>query len=174
MTQKATFGGGCFWCVEAVMQQLRGVTGVVSGYTAGKTERPTYREVCSGQTGHAEVVQVTFDPEVISYRDLVEVFLTSHDPTQIDGQGADIGTQYRSLIMHHNDEQRKIAEDVMQQLAPLFDAPLVTELVTEQTFYPAEDYHQDYYHNNKMQPYCMAVINPKIQKLRQKHANKLK
>ncbi|WP_223670965.1 peptide-methionine (S)-S-oxide reductase MsrA [Kangiella shandongensis] len=174
MTQKATFGGGCFWCVEAVMQQLRGVTDVTSGYTAGDTKYPTYREVCSGQTGHAEVVQVSFEPEVISYQDLVEVFLTSHDPTQVDGQGADIGTQYRSLIMYYNDEQRETIERVMQEMAPLFDAPLATELVAEQVFYPAEDYHQDYYDHNKMQPYCMAVINPKLQKLRQKHADKLR
>lgn len=174
MTHKATFGGGCFWCVEAVMQQLKGVESVVSGYTAGDTDNPTYREVCSGKSGHAEVVQVTFDPDVISYRDLIEVFLTSHDPTQVDGQGADIGTQYRSMIMYHDDVQREIAEDVMNEMAPLFDAPLVTELVAEDTFYPAEDYHQDYYANNSMQPYCMAVINPKLSKLRQKHAEKLK
>jgi peptide-methionine (S)-S-oxide reductase len=174
MVQQATFGGGCFWCVEAVMQQLRGVESVISGYTAGDTENPTYREICSGKTGHAEVVQVAFDPDVISYRDLVEVFLTSHDPTQVDGQGADIGTQYRSMIMYHNDEQREVAEQVLSEMAPLFDAPLATELVAEDVFYRAEDYHQDYYANNSMQPYCMAVINPKIQKLRQKHANKLK
>lgn len=174
MTHKATFGGGCFWCVEAVMQQLKGVESVVSGYTAGDTDNPTYREVCSGKSGHAEVVQVTFDPDVISYRDLIEVFLTSHDPTQVDGQGADIGTQYRSMIMYHDDVQREIAEDVMNEMAPLFDVPLVTELVAEDTFYPAEDYHQDYYANNSMQPYCMAVINPKLSKLRQKHAEKLK
>ena len=174
MTHKATFGGGCFWCTEAVMQQLKGVESVVSGYTAGDTENPTYREICSGTTGHAEVVQVSFDPDQISYRDLVEVFLTSHDPTQVDGQGADIGTQYRSMIMYHSDEQREIAEGVLNDMAPLFDAPLATELVEEETFYPAESYHQDYYDNNSMQPYCMAVINPKLSKLRQKHADKLK
>ncbi|GAA4362128.1 peptide-methionine (S)-S-oxide reductase MsrA [Kangiella marina] len=174
MSLKATFGGGCFWCVEAVMQELKGVESVVSGYTAGKTEYPTYREVCSGASGHAEVVQVTFDDEVISYRDLVEVFLTSHDPTQVDGQGADIGTQYRSMIMYHSEAQRETAEAVMNEMAPLFDDPLATELVAEDTFYPAEGHHQDYYANNKMQPYCMAVINPKLSKLRQKHADKLK
>lgn len=174
MTHKATFGGGCFWCVEAVMQQLKGVESVVSGYTAGDTDDPTYREVCSGNSGHAEVVQVTFDPDEVSYRDLVEVFLTSHDPTQVDGQGADIGTQYRSMIMYHTDEQRQVAEEVMSEMAPLFDAPLATELVAEETFYRAEDYHQDYYANNSMQPYCMAVINPKLNTLRQKHADKLK
>lgn len=174
MTHKATFGGGCFWCVEAVMQQLKGVESVVSGYTAGDTDDPTYREVCSGNSGHAEVVQVTFDPDEVSYRDLVEVFLTSHDPTQVDGQGADIGTQYRSMIMYHTDEQRQVAEEVMSEMAPLFDAPLATELVAEETFYRAEDYHQDYYANNSMQPYCMAVINPKLNKLRQKHSDKLK
>ena len=170
----ATLGGGCFWCIEAVMQQLKGVESVVSGYTAGNTDSPSYREVCSGQTGHAEVVQVTFEPSIISYRDLLEVFLTTHDPTQVDGQGADIGTQYRSMIMYHNDEQREVAEQVLSEMASLFDAPLATELVAEDVFYRAEDYHQDYYANNSMQPYCMAVINPKIQKLRQKHANKLK
>ena len=165
MTHKATFGGGCFWCVEAVMQQLKGVESVVSGYTAGDTDDPTYREVCSGQSGHAEVVQVMFDPEIISYRDLVKVFLTSHDPTQVDGQGADIGTQYRSMIMYHNDEQREAAEAVMNDMAPLFDAPLATELVAEETFYPAEDYHQDYYRLNKNAPYCQLVIRPKLDKL---------
>ena len=170
----ATLGGGCFWCIEAVMQQLKGVESVVSGYTAGNTDSPSYREVCSGQTGHAEVVQVTFEPSIISYRDLLEVFLTTHDPTQIDGQGADIGTQYRSLIMYHDSEQKAVAEAVMQKFASLFDAPLATKLVAEETFYPAEQYHQDYYANNAMQPYCMAIINPKLQKLRQKHADKLK
>ncbi|GAA4351343.1 peptide-methionine (S)-S-oxide reductase MsrA [Kangiella taiwanensis] len=174
MTHKATFGGGCFWCVEAVMQQLKGVESVVSGYTAGDTDNPTYREVCSGESGHAEVVQVTFNPDEVSFRDLVEVFLTSHDPTQVDGQGADIGTQYRSMIMYHTDEQRQVAEEVMNEMAPLFDAPLATELVAEETFHRAEDYHQDYYANNSLQPYCMAVINPKLNKLRQKHADKLK
>jgi len=173
MTQKATFGGGCFWCTEAVMQQLKGVESVVSGYTAGDTDNPTYREICSGTTGHAEVVQVEFDPEQVSYRDLVEVFLTSHDPTQVNGQGADIGTQYRSIIMYHDEAQRVTAETVMNEMATLFDALLATELVAEETFYPAEDYHQDYYANNAMQPYCMAVINPKLSKLRQKHAEKL-
>ena len=170
----ATLGGGCFWCIEAVMQQLKGVESVVSGYTAGNTDSPSYREVCSGQTGHAEVVQVTFEPSIISYRDLLEVFLTTHDPTQIDGQGADIGTQYRSLIMYHDSEQKAVAEAVMQEFASLFGAPLATQLVAEETFYPAEQYHQDYYANNAMQPYCMAIINPKLQKLRQKHADKLK
>lgn len=172
--QKATFGGGCFWCVEAVMQRLKGVERVEPGYTAGESDNPTYREVCSGSTGHAEVVQVTFNPEVISYSDLIEVFLTSHDPTQVDGQGADIGTQYRSMIMYHDEQQRQVAEEVMNHAAPLFDSALATELVSEETFYPAESYHQNYYDNNANQPYCMAVINPKLQKLRQKHAEKLK
>lgn len=174
MTHKATFGGGCFWCVEAVMQRLKGVEQVISGYTAGESDNPNYREVCSGSSGHAEVVQVSFDPDVISYSDLVEVFLTSHDPTQVDGQGADIGTQYRSMIMYHDDQQRQLAEEVMNSTAPLFDVPLATELVSEETFYPAEAHHQNYYDNNANQPYCMAVINPKLQKLRQKHADKLK
>jgi peptide-methionine (S)-S-oxide reductase len=174
METKATFGGGCFWCVEAVMQQLKGVESVVSGYAGGDTEAPTYRQVCSGTTGHAEVVQVTFDPQKISYRDLVEVFLTSHDPTQEDGQGADIGTQYRSVIMLHSEEQRQVAEEVIKELSPLFNKPIVTQLLTEQRFYPAETEHQDFYANNSMQPYCMAVINPKLSKLRQQHADKLK
>ena len=174
MTHKATFGGGCFWCVEAVMQRLKGVEQVISGYTAGESENPTYREVCSGSSGHAEVVQVSFDPDVIRYSDLVEVSLTSHDPTQVDGQGADIGTQYRSMIMYHDEQQRQLAEEVMNNAAPLFNAPLATELVSEETFYPAESHHQNYYDNNANQPYCMAVINPKLQKLRQKHADKLR
>ena len=174
MMQNAIFGGGCFWCVEAVMQQLKGVHSVISGYTAGETDSPNYRDVCSGKTGHAEVVKVTYDPDIISYRSLVEIFLTTHDPTQVDGQGADIGTQYRSLIMYFTAEQRQTAEDVMRKMASLFDAPLATQLIAEETFYPAEEDHQDYYANNTMQPYCLAVINPKLQKLRQHHANKLK
>lgn len=174
MVTQATFGGGCFWCVEAVMQQLKGVESVVSGYAAGDSEDPTYRQVCSGTTGHAEVVQVEFDSDDICYRDLVEVFMTSHDPTQKNGQGADIGTQYRSMIMYHNEEQRQIAQEVIDSMAPLFGAPIVTELVEEQTFFPAEQEHQDFYANNSTQPYCMAVINPKLNKLRQHHADKLK
>lgn len=174
MMQLATFGGGCFWCVEAVMQQLKGVESVVSGYTAGDIDNPTYRDICTGQSGHAEVVRVAFNPEVISYRDLLEVFLTTHDPTQVDGQGADIGTQYRTLIMYHSQQQREVARSVMKDVSVLFQAPLATQLVEEDTFYPAEDYHQDYYINNSAQPYCMAVIDPKLQKLRQKHADKLK
>lgn len=174
MQTKATFGGGCFWCVEAVMQQLKGIKSVVSGYAGGDTEAPTYRQVCSGTTGHAEVVQVIFDPKIISYHELVEVFLTSHDPTQENGQGADIGTQYRSIIMLHSDEQRQVAEEVIKEMTPLFRRPIVTQLVREQRFYPAETEHQDFYANNITQPYCMAVINPKLNKLRQQHANKLK
>lgn len=174
MITQATFGGGCFWCVEAVMQQLKGVKSVVSGYAAGDSEAPTYRQVCSGATGHAEVVQVTFDPQIVSYRDLVEVFMTSHDPTQKDGQGADIGTQYRSIIMYHNEGQRQIAQEVIDSMAPLYEAPIITELVGEQKFFPAEQEHQDFYANNSTQPYCMAVINPKLNKLRQHHADKLK
>lgn len=174
MITQATFGGGCFWCVEAVMQQLKGVESVVSGYAAGDSEDPTYRQVCSGATGHAEVVQVEFDSADLSYRDLVEVFMTSHDPTQKNGQGADIGTQYRSMIMYHSEEQRQIAQEVIDSMAPLFEAPIVTELVGEQKFFPAEQEHQDFYANNSTQPYCMAVINPKLNKLRQHHADKLK
>ena len=173
--EKATVGGGCFWCVEAVLQQLKGVEKVVSGYTGGKAPgKPTYREVCSGLTGDAEVVQVHFDPEVISYKDLLSVFMTTHDPTTLNRQGADRGTQYRSVIYYHNEVQKRTAEIVLKEMSDYYDDPIVTELSPAETFHEAEDYHQDYYRNNSSQAYCSAVIAPKLGKLRKLHTDKLK
>ena len=170
-----TVGGGCFWCVEAVFQLIKGVEKVVSGYSGGNCPgHPTYREVCSGRTGHAEVVQVTFNPDSISYEELLIIFMTSHDPTTLNRQGADVGTQYRSVIYYHNDNQKMIAEKVVEQLAPYFDNEIVTEISPLETFYPAEDYHQDYYNQNKDQGYCSFVITPKLAKLRKLYADKLK
>ena len=171
----ATVGGGCFWCVEAVFKEIKGVEKVISGYTGGTAPgKPTYKEVCSGLTGHAEVVQITFDPEVLSYEDLLVIFMTSHDPTTLNRQGGDMGTQYRSVIYYHNDVQKEIAEVVLKEVGPYFDNPIVTELSPIATFYAAEDYHQDYYANNQTQGYCSAVITPKLAKLRKLHASKLK
>ncbi len=171
--QTATFGGGCFWCVEAVMQKLKGVESVVSGYAGGHDPEPNYNKVCSGSTGHAEVIQISFDTDILSYQDLLEVFMTSHNPTQRDGQGADIGTQYRSIILFHNQVQKEIAEQVIKELTPLFEQSIITEVVALDKFYPAEDYHQDYYKRNPENRYCSVVIEPKLAKLRQKHADKL-
>ncbi|MFT5166000.1 MAG: peptide-methionine (S)-S-oxide reductase [Saprospiraceae bacterium] len=172
--QIATFGGGCFWCVEAVVQRLIGIEKVVSGYTAGDTKNPTYREICSGNSGHAEVIQVTFDPAAISYEDLLTIFMTSHDPTTLNQQGADRGTQYRSIILYHNDEQKAIAEKVLENVKGSFNDPIVTQLVPLDVFYDAEKYHQDYYNNNSFAGYCRIVIDPKIKKLRDMYADKLK
>ncbi len=173
-TEIATLGGGCFWCTEAVLQEVKGVKKVISGYTGGKAPgKPTYREVCSGLTGHAEVVQVTFDPEEISYHDLLVIFMTTHDPTTLNRQGADVGTQYRSVIYYSDNSQKEIAEAVVEELADAFDDPIVTELSPLGTFYEAEEYHQDYYRNNPRQGYCSYVITPKINKLRKLHADKL-
>ena len=171
----ATFGGGCFWCVEAVIQRVNGVEKVVSGYTGGAViGPPTYREVCSGLTGYAEVVQVTFDPTMISYHDLIAIFMTSHDPTQLNRQGADRGTQYRSVIYYHSEEQQLIARQVFDELEAYYSDEIVTELSEAETFYPAEDYHQDFYNHNAQIPYCRMVIDPKIKKLRDMYADKLK
>lgn len=172
--QTATIGGGCFWCIEAVIQRLKGVEKVVSGYAGGETPDPNYRAVCNGNTGHAEVTQVTFDADVISYEELLVVFMTSHDPTTLNRQGADTGTQYRSAIFYHNDEQKAVAEAVVAQLTPDFDGPIVTEIKALDKFYPAEEYHQDYYNRNTYAGYCQAVINPKIAKLKKMYAHKLK
>jgi peptide-methionine (S)-S-oxide reductase len=174
--QTATFGGGCFWCVEAVMVPLRGVRRVVSGYAGGRVKNPSYREVCSGRTGHAEVVQVTFDPEEISYRDLLFVFFATHNPTTRDRQGADVGTQYRSVVLYHDDEQKATAEAVIRELEAegVFDKPIVTEVAPLEAFYPAEAYHQGYYERNPQAPYCQAVIAPKLAKLRQQYLDRLK
>lgn len=174
-TEVATFGAGCFWCVEAVFQELKGVMQVQSGYMGGKKPNPTYREVCSGTTGYAEVTQIAFDPSVISYDELLEVLWTTHDPTTLNRQGADAGTQYRSAIFYHNESQKSKAEKSKAEVAPtLWDKTVVTEIVPADTFYPAEEYHQDYYANNPNAGYCQIVINPKIQKVRTKFSDKLK
>ncbi len=172
--EMATFGGGCFWCVEAVVQRLNGVHKVESGYAGGFVKNPTYREVCSEKTGHAEVVQVSFDPAIISYEDLVTIFMTSHDPTTLNRQGADRGTQYRSIILYHNDEQKASAQKVIDGLKDVFNDPIVTQLVPLEEFYVAEAYHQDYYNNNSFAGYCQIVINPKVQKLKAMYADRLK
>jgi len=171
----ATFGGGCFWCTEAVFQQVKGVEKIVSGYTGGTVPgKPTYREVCSGLTGHAEVIQITFDPNVISYKDLVIIFMTTHDPTTLNRQGGDVGTQYRSVIYYHDKAQKDIAEIVIKDLQSYFDNPIITEISPIGTFHNAEEYHQNYYANNQNQGYCSFVITPKLSKLRKLHADKLK
>jgi peptide-methionine (S)-S-oxide reductase len=172
----ATFGAGCFWCVEAVFQQLKGVERVVSGYAGGRIENPTYRQVCTGATGHAEAIQVTFDPEVISFEDLLEVFWRTHDPTTLNRQGADVGTQYRSAIFYHDDEQRATAEKSKRaaQAAGLWADPIVTEIVPFTNFYEAEGYHQNYYRDNPNQTYCRLVIDPKIRKFHKEFQDRLK
>jgi peptide-methionine (S)-S-oxide reductase len=172
----ATLAGGCFWCLEAVFDDLRGVERVESGYSGGDVPDPTYKEVCAGTTGHAEVVQLTFDPRVVSYRELLEVFFTIHDPTTLNRQGADVGTQYRSAIFYHSPEQKQVAETVIAELnaAKLWDAPIVTEVTPLKAFYPAEEYHQEYYRLNPSQPYCRAVIAPKVAKFRKQYLEKLK
>ncbi|MFV0564685.1 MAG: bifunctional methionine sulfoxide reductase B/A protein [Flavobacteriaceae bacterium] len=171
----ATFGGGCFWCTEAVFQEVKGVQKVVSGYAGGTAPgKPTYKEVCSGLTGHAEVVQVTFDANILSYKELLEIFMTTHDPTTLNRQGADAGTQYRSVIFYNSDAQKITAQEVLGELKPYFDAPIVTEIKPLTKFYEAEGYHQDYYSNNPTQGYCRAVISPKLDKFRKRHADKLK
>jgi len=173
--KKATLGGGCFWCLEAVYDGVDGVDAVVSGYAGGDTPNPSYRQVCSGTTGHAEVVQVSFDPDVVSYRDLVEIFFTIHNPTTKNRQGADVGPQYRSIILYHNQEQKETAEQIIDELEAdgVFSDPIVTEVEPLDTFYEAEEKHQDYYRRNPGLPYCQAVIEPKLSKLRKKHAAKL-
>ena len=174
--ERATLAGGCFWCLEAVFADLRGVARVVSGYAGGEVPNPTYQAVCAGVTGHAEVVQVTYDPQVVSFAELLEVFFTIHDPTTLNRQGGDIGTQYRSAIFYHSPEQKEIAERLISEFDSrrVWDAPIVTEVVPLTDFYPAEDYHQEYYRNNASQPYCQAVIAPKVSKFRQKYLEQLK
>lgn len=171
----ATLAGGCFWCLEAAYDQLKGVEKVESGYAGGSVDNPTYQQVCTGTTGHAEVVQITFDPAVISYRELLEVFFTIHDPTTLNRQGADVGTQYRSAIFYHSPEQKAAAESVIAGLSAekIWDNPIVTELAPLDEFYPAEEYHRDYYERNPAQPYCQAVIAPKVSKFRKKFLEKL-
>lgn len=172
----ATLAGGCFWCLEAVFNDLRGVEKVESGYSGGSVGHPTYQQVCTGTTGHAEVVQITFNPHLISFREILEVFFTIHDPTTLNRQGADVGTQYRSAIFYHSPEQKKVAEEMIAELnaAHIWDAPIVTEVKSLTEFYTAEDYHQEYFQRNQSQPYCRMVIAPKVAKFRQKYLTKLK
>jgi peptide-methionine (S)-S-oxide reductase len=172
----ATLGGGCFWCLEAVFDNLQGVVDVVSGYTGGTVRNPSYRAVCDGTTGHAEVVQVTFDPSQLSFKELLQVFFTIHDPTTLNRQGADVGTQYRSAIFYHSPEQKATSEQVIGELngAGIWNNPIVTEITPLTDFYPAEDYHQEYFANNAYQPYCQMVVAPKVAKFRQKFLEKVK
>lgn len=174
--QKATFAGGCFWCTEAVFQQLKGVKSVVSGYSGGTVVNPTYRQVCDGTTGHAEVIQITYDPEIISFVDLLEVFWQTHDPTTKDRQGSDFGTQYRSAIFYHDEYQRRLAEEYKRKLdeSGAFRSPIVTQITKFTEFYPAEDYHQDFFNRNPRQAYCAAIIPPKLEKLKKVFADKVK
>lgn len=171
----ATIGGGCFWCTEAVFNEIKGVQKVVSGYTGGNIPgHPTYREICSGLTGHAEVIEVTFNADIISYHDILLIFMTTHDPTTLNKQGADVGTQYRSVIFYHNDEQKNVAEKIITEVQPYYKATIVTEISEAPTFYAAEQGHQNYYVNNQEQGYCSYVITPKLAKLRKLFADKLK
>ena len=171
-----TLGGGCFWCTEAVFNELRAVEKVESGYSGGNVEKPSYEDVCTGTTGHAEVVQVTFDPKVISYKELLQVFFTLHDPTTLNRQGADVGTQYRSVIFYQNEKQRMVAEDVIKEVngSKIWKRPVVTELSPLKDFYKAEDYHQEFFQKNQQSSYCQVVIEPKIAKLRQYYREKLR
>ena len=174
--EKATFGNGCFWCTEALFAQLEGVKKVVSGYSGGETKDPTYKEVCAGTTGHAEVVQILYDPKVITFEELLEVFWSTHDPTTLNRQGADYGTQYRSAVFYHNDKQKQLAEKYKKKLdeSKVFNDPIVTEITKFDKFYEAENYHQDYYELNGHAPYCQAVIRPKMDKFRKAFKDKLK
>lgn len=170
----ATLAGGCFWCLDAAYRRIEGVTGVVSGYAGGHVPNPTYQQVCSGTTGHAEAVQVEYDPEAISYPEILDIFWTIHDPTTLNRQGYDIGTQYRSAIFTHDDAQKAAAVASRDAVRKLWRDPIVTEIVPLDTFYPAEEYHQNYFARNPDQGYCVAVINPKLEKLRKQHAARLK
>jgi peptide-methionine (S)-S-oxide reductase len=173
-TEIATLGGGCFWCLEAVYQQMKGVIAVESGYAGGHVPQPTYEQVCGGATGHAEVVRITFDPAQIHYRDILEVFFTIHDPTTPNRQGADVGTQYRSVIYFHTSEQESLAKQVMAEMANVWDAPIVTELAPAPAYYKAEEYHQNYYRNNPLQGYCAFVVEPKVMKFRKTFADRIR
>lgn len=174
--ETATLAAGCFWCVEAIFDDLNGVEDVVSGYSGGHTENPTYKEVCSETTGHAEVVQIRFDPSELSYKELLQVFFTVHDPTTLNRQGGDIGTSYRSAVFYHSDEQKQVAEETIAEFNAdgIYDNPIVTEVTAFDKFWPAEDYHQEYFANNSNQPYCAAVVAPKVAKFRQKFLSRLK
>ena len=171
----ATVGGGCFWCVEAVFEEVDGVESVTSGYAGGHVEDPSYEEVCSGTTGHAEVVQVEYDPDVVSYRDVLEIFFAVHDPTTEDREGPDVGSQYRSAVYYHDEDQREVVEAYVDELESngVYDDSIVTEVAPLETFYPAEEYHQDYYEKNPDQPYCAIQIPPKLEKVREKFADRL-
>ena len=175
-TETAILGGGCFWCVEAAINQLEGVQSVVSGYMGGRVPNPSYEQVCGGRTGHVEVAQITFDPEIISYDDLLHVFFTLHDPTTLNRQGNDVGEQYRSVIFYRDEEQHRTAQKVIEELTKeqVFSKPIVTAVEPASTFYPAENYHQNYFANNPYQPYCVAVVSPKVKKIREKFAQRLK
>ena len=175
-SEVATLAGGCFWCIEAVFREVDGVENVVSGYTGGTTVNPTYEQVCTGETGHAEAVQVTFDPAKISYREILEIFFSVHDPTTLNRQGADTGTQYRSAIFYHNEQQKAIAEELIRELnkARLWKKPIVTQIAPLDKFYPAEDYHQEYFSRHPEQAYCQMVISPKVNKFRKQWAKRLK
>ncbi|MDY6801615.1 MAG: peptide-methionine (S)-S-oxide reductase MsrA [Bacteroidota bacterium] len=172
----ATFGSGCFWCTEAIFDKVEGVESAVSGYSGGKVKNPTYKEVCTGNTGHAEVVQIIYNPEIITYKDLLEIFWEMHDPTTLNRQGADVGTQYRSVIFYHTNEQKEIAETYKKKLneAKVYKNPIVTEITQFESFYKAENHHQEYYENNKSQPYCSFVITPKLEKFKKVFQDKLK
>ena len=174
--QTAIFGGGCFWCIEAVFNRLRGVKSVVSGYMGGHVDKPTYRQVCNGDTGHAEVIRVTFDPDEIQYRDLLEIFFAVHDPTTLNQQGNDVGEQYRSVIFYTSDEQEREADEAIAALnqAKAFPEPIVTQVEEASTFYEAEGYHQEYYDNNATQPYCQFVITPKVKKFEKQFGEKMR
>lgn len=174
--EKATFGAGCFWCVEAVFQRLEGVEEVVSGYAGGKVKDPTYRQVCYGNTGHAEVIQINYDPAKITYQELLEIFFATHNPTQLNQQGNDVGTQYRSVIFYHNDEQKALAEQYKKAVdtSGEWNKPVVTEISPLPTFYVAEDYHQNYFNDNKEAPYCQYVVKPKVEKLIKGYREKLR
>jgi peptide-methionine (S)-S-oxide reductase len=174
--ETATLAAGCFWCVEAIFDDLKGVEDVVSGYSGGHTENPTYKEVCSETTGHAEVVQIRFDPSELSFKELLQVFFTVHDPTTLNRQGGDIGTSYRSAVFYHSDEQKQIAEETIAEFNAegIYDNPIVTQVAAFDKFWPAEDYHQEYFANNPNQPYCNAVVAPKVAKFRQKFISRLK
>lgn len=174
--KKATLGGGCFWCTEAVYKELNGVVDVVPGYSGGKIKNPAYREVCTGRTGHAEVVQITYEPEIVSFREILEVFFMTHDPTTLNCQGNDVGTQYRSAIFYHDEKQKETAKEVIHLFdkEKVYDNPIVTEVVPFEVFYKAEDYHKDYFERNGEQPYCQFVVAPKVEKFRKIFKDKMK
>lgn len=174
--ETATLAAGCFWCVEAIFDDLKGVEDVVSGYSGGHTDNPTYQQVCSERTGHAEVIQIRFDPSELSFKELLQVFFTVHDPTTLNRQGGDVGSSYRSAIFYHSDEQKRVAEETIAEFNAegIYDNPIVTEVAAFDKFWPAEDYHQEYFANNPNQPYCSAVVAPKVAKFRQKFVTRLK